>query len=76
MLHKRGTEQRLRHMGMAGDNLVSVQSQSPAALYPHNRKVVNDALGPDLRIDQGVLHGDGRLEFLLVSDAVKTRNTG
>ena len=74
MLHKRGTEQRLRHMGMAGDNLISIQSQSPARLYPHNRKVVNDALGADLRIDQGVLHGDGRLEFLLVSDAAKTRS--
>ena len=74
MLHKRGTDQLLRHMGMVGDNLISIQSQSPARLYPHNRKVVNDALGADLRIDQGVLHGDGRLEFLLVSDAAKTRS--
>ncbi|WP_439100752.1 hypothetical protein [Congregibacter sp.] len=69
MLHKRGTEQVLRHMGMAGDNLIAVQSQSETTLYPHNRKVVNDALGSDLRIDQGVLHGDGRLEFLLVSNS-------
>ncbi|MDP5069444.1 MAG: hypothetical protein NWQ45_00955, partial [Congregibacter sp.] len=68
MLHKRGTEQMLRHMGMAGDNNFAVQQQAPTTLYPHNRKVVNDALGKDLRIDQGVLHGDGRLEFLLVSD--------
>jgi hypothetical protein len=73
MLHKRGTQPMLRHMGMAGDNLISVHSQTPAVLYPHNRKVVNDALGPDLRIDQGVLHGDGRLEFLLVSDAAKAQ---
>ncbi|WP_439105542.1 hypothetical protein [Congregibacter sp.] len=68
MLHKRGTEQQLRHMGMAGDNQVAVHSQSPWPLYPHNRKVINDAMGSDLRIDQGVLHGDGRLEFLSVSD--------
>lgn len=71
MLHKRGTEQLLRHMGMAGDNLISMQMQSPSRLYPHTRKVVNESLGNDLRIDQGVLHGDGRLEFLLVSDTVK-----
>ncbi|EAQ96723.1 hypothetical protein [Congregibacter litoralis] len=71
MLHKRGTEQMLRHMGMAGDNLIAVQSQSAATLYPHNRKVVNDALGSELRIDQGVLHGDGRLEYLLVSNTPK-----
>lgn len=68
MLHKRGTEQMLRHMGMAGGNLIAVRDQSPATLYPHNRKVVNDSLGPDLRIDQGVLLADGRLEYLLVSD--------
>lgn len=69
MLHKRGTEQLLRHMGMAGDNNFAVQEQTATTLYPHNRKLVNDALGSDLRIDQGVLHGDGRLEFLLVSDS-------
>ncbi|WOJ97825.1 hypothetical protein R0137_04430 [Congregibacter brevis] len=70
MLHKRGTEQLLRHMGMAGDNLIAVHNQTAAKLYPHNRKIVNNALGSELRIDQGVLHGDGRLEFLLVSDTI------
>lgn len=67
MLHKRGTEQQLRYMGMAGDNLIAIQQQQPATLYPHNRQAVNEALGADLKIDQGVLHGDGRLEFLLLS---------
>lgn len=71
MLHKRGTEHLLRHMGMAGDHVIAVQSQQPKTLYPHNRKVVNEALGSDLRIDQGVLHGDGRLEFLMVSETAK-----
>jgi hypothetical protein len=67
MLHKRGTAQQLRHMGLIGNNMIAVHSQQPAQLYAHNRKVVNETLGPDLRLDHGVLHGDGRLEFLLVS---------
>jgi hypothetical protein len=67
ILHKRGTEQQLRHMGLAGNNTIAIQAQQSAPLYAHNRKVVNETLGPDLRIDQGVLHSDGRLEFLLAS---------
>jgi hypothetical protein len=67
ILHKRGTEQQLRHMGLVGNHQIAVQSQQSAPLYAHNRKVVNETLGPDLRLDHGVLHGDGRLEFLLVS---------
>lgn len=67
MIHKRGTEQQLRHMGLSGSDLIQVHDQSAAELYAHNRKVVNEALGRDLLIDHGVLHGDGRLEFLLVA---------
>jgi hypothetical protein len=66
MLHKRGTEQQLRYMGLTGNELVTVQAQQAAPLYAHNRKVINEALGAELHIDHGVLHGDGRLEFLLV----------
>ena len=66
MLHKRGTEQRLRHMGLAGPDVVRVNESRDDVLYAHNRRVVNDALGPALQVDHGVLHGDGRLEFLLV----------
>lgn len=67
ILHKRGTEQLLRHMSVAGAGQVAVQQQHPAVLYPHNRKVIDETLAPDLKIDQGVLHGDGRLEYLLLS---------
>jgi hypothetical protein len=66
MLHKRGTEQQLRIMSLAGEAHIAVQASRPAALPAHNRRVVNDALGSELQIDHGVLHGDGRLEFLLV----------
>ena len=65
MLHKRGTEQQLRHMGLAGPDLVRINESHDTPLYAHNRRVVNDALGPAMQVDHGVLHGDGRLEFLL-----------
>ena len=67
MLHKRGTEQLLRHMGLASTDLIAVHEQLPATLFSHNRKVVNEALGAELQIKHGVLHGDGRLEFVLGS---------
>lgn len=66
LLHKRGTEQHLRHMSVAGAEQVAVQAQRPADLYAHNRKFIDETLEPDLRIDQGVLHGDGRLEYLMI----------
>ena len=67
MLHKRGTEPTLRHLGLAGADRIAVHASRPAPLYAHNRRVINDSLGSELRIDQGVLHGDGRLEFLMLS---------
>jgi len=66
MLHKKGTEPRLRYMSLTGTDRITVHSTAPAKLHGHNRKIINEALEPDLRIDQGVLHGDGRLEFLVV----------
>lgn len=67
LVHKRGTEQLLRHMSVAGPDLIAVRDQKTAALYTHNRKIIDETLEPELKIDQGVLHGDGRLEFLLIS---------
>ncbi len=67
MLHKRGAEQQLRQLGLIGSEQIAVHSQLATPLFAHNRKIVNEALGSELRIDQGVLHGDGRLEFLMVS---------
>lgn len=67
MIHKRGTEQQLRHMGLGGTDLIQVHAQATTPVHVHNRKVVNESLGPDLVIDHGVLHGDGRLEFLLAA---------
>ena len=67
MLHKRGAEQQFRQLGLSGAGQIAIHSQEPSALYAHNRKTIGDALGRELRIDQGVLHGDGRLEFLMLS---------
>ncbi|MFT7286197.1 MAG: hypothetical protein ACI87W_000301 [Halieaceae bacterium] len=67
MLHKRGTEQELRHLGLANEGLIKVLDQSPAKLHMHTRKAVNESLGAELQINHGVLHGDGRLEFLMGS---------
>lgn len=73
MLHKRGAEPQLRNLGIAGQDEIAVYGQKSATLYAHNRKIINDTLGSDLKIDHGVLHGDGRLEFLLVSQSRPSR---
>lgn len=73
MLHKRGTQPQRRHLGVAGQDQIAIYEQQAAKLYAHNRKVVNETLGADLKIDHGVLHGDGRLEFLLVSQNQPSR---
>lgn len=67
MLHKRGAEQQLRQLGLSGDGQIAIHSREPSALYAHNRQAVDDALGRELRIEKGVLHSDGRLEFLIAS---------
>lgn len=67
LLHKRGTEPMLRRLAIAAPELISVQEQRRTTLYAHNRRVIDDALGRELKIDQGVLHSDGRLEFLILS---------
>lgn len=66
LLQKRSAEPMLRHMSVAGLDRIVVREQQKAALHAHSRRVTNDALGEDLKIDHGVLHSDGRLEFLLV----------
>jgi len=66
LLQKRGTAQQLRFMSLCGADQIRVHGGSEAALYPHSRRLVNDVLGRDLAIDQGVLHNDGRLEFLML----------
>lgn len=71
LLNKKGTEPQLRHMNLAGADRIVINSAQAAQLYAHNRKVVDEALGRDLRVDQGVLHGDGRLEFLVLASSVR-----
>ena len=73
MLHKRGTEQQLRFLGLTGIDRIITYGASDRELFAHNRKIANEALGPDLAIDQGVLHGDGRLEFLMIHGRKETR---
>lgn len=72
MLHKRGAEQQLRQLGLSGAGQIAIHSREPAALYAHNRQAVNDALGRELRIEKGVLHSDGRLEFLIANTSPGT----
>ena len=66
MLHKRGTAQELRQLGLTGHGRIAVHDVCEASLFTHSRRVINEALGRELAIDQGVLHGDGRLEFLMI----------
>jgi len=66
ILHKRGTTQELRQLGLTGHDSIAVHEAREAPLYAHNRRVIDDALGRELAIGQGVLHGDGRLEFLMI----------
>ena len=67
MLHKKGTPQFLRHLSLQSDSVLNVREQETVPLYAHNRKQINESLEPDLKIDHGVLHGDGRLEFIVTS---------
>jgi hypothetical protein len=67
LLQKRGAAQQLRFMSLSGTDQIRVHEATGMELYPHSRRLVNDALGRDLAIDQGVLHNDGRLEFLMLS---------
>jgi hypothetical protein len=66
ILHKRGTAQELRQLGLTGHDRIAVHARREAPLYAHNRRVIDEALGREVAIDQGVLHGDGRLEFLMI----------
>lgn len=65
MLHKRDAHQRMRRMGLGGVEEILLLEESDARLFPHTRKAVTETLEPDLQIDHAVLHGDGRLEYLL-----------
>jgi hypothetical protein len=66
ILHKRGTARELRQLGLTGPDRIAIHDAREAHLYAHNRRAIDEALGHELAIDQGVLHGDGRLEFLMI----------
>lgn len=63
MLHKRSVESAVRHLGVIDASTLRVIRIEPASLYLHTRKYVNESMTP-LAIDHGVLHSDGRAEFL------------
>lgn len=63
MLHKRNVESEVRHLGVIDAATLRVIGTDPASSYLHTRKYVNECMSP-LTIDHGVLHSDGRLEFL------------
>lgn len=63
MLHKRSVESAVRHLGLMEASTLRVIGTEPASLYLHTRKYVNESMAP-LAIDHGVLHSDGRAEFL------------
>ncbi|MFN2286802.1 MAG: hypothetical protein ABR578_00570 [Chromatocurvus sp.] len=63
MLHKRNVESAVRHLGIIDASTLRVINVEPVTLYLHTRKSVNESLAP-MAIDHGVLHSDGRAEFL------------
>lgn len=63
MLHKRNVESEMRHLGLVDAGTLRMISSDPTSLFLHTRKYVNESMAP-LAIDHGVLHGDGRAEFL------------
>jgi len=63
MLHKRNVESTVRHLGVTNAAALRVVATDPASLFLHSRRYVNDCMHP-MTIDHGVLHSDGRLEFL------------
>ena len=63
MLHKRSVESAVRHLGIIDASTLRVITAEPVTLYLHTRKSVNESLAP-MAIDHGVLHSDGRAEFL------------
>lgn len=65
ILHKREAEHSLRRMGLGEPGEIALLHSQPTPLHFHTRKAVNETLAPDLAIDHAVLHGDGRLEYLL-----------
>ena len=69
MLHKRSVESAVRHMGIINAETLQVMETEPVSLYLHTRKYVNDCMHP-MAIDHGVLHSDGRAEFLFRAPAL------
>lgn len=63
MLHKCNVESAVRHLGVTDAATLRVLGTNPATLFLHSRKYVNDCM-QHMAIDHGVLHSDGRLEFL------------
>ncbi len=63
MLHKRNVVSELRHLGLIDAATLALADTEPVSLFLHTRKYVNECMAP-LAIDHGVLHGDGRAEFL------------
>jgi hypothetical protein len=65
LMQKRSADAQLRRMGLGGSDRIRLLEETPARLFVHTRKTVNETLHPDLSVDHAVLHGDGRLEYLL-----------
>lgn len=70
MLHKRSVESAVRHLGIIDASALRVINTEPVTLYLHTRKSVNESLAP-MAIDHGVLHSDGRAEFLFRGASAK-----
>lgn len=72
MLHKRNVESAVRHLGVVDASTLRIISSDPTSLFLHTRKYVNESMTP-LAIDHGVLHSDGRAEFLFQDAAARRR---
>jgi hypothetical protein len=63
MLQKRDAQAPQRDCAIVDAGTIRITEQQPGEQFIHNRKTVNEAM-PPMQIKHGVLHGDGRLEFL------------
>jgi len=72
MLHKLAGPQQVRHCGIVDEGTIEISPEQNCELHLHTRKFVNQALSP-LRIDHGILHGDGWLEFVFSNHGFSKR---
>jgi hypothetical protein len=65
MMHRREPAAGLRDLGIVDQTALQCLGEQNLPVHLHNRKQLNESMSP-LHVKHGVLHGDGRLEFVFV----------